>query len=145
MMTNLGWVCCTALLVAMPALGQTYCQGVKLTHSPSTIPTCCCPCVCIPTPSPPQRIKEQDNHGIAVWVKELSGPGRVAVLLVNHGNRVQDFALMFQKHLPDLHARWARTLHNPPPPPCLDRKPECVGWAASGECERNPGGCGTDE
>jgi hypothetical protein len=88
-----------------------------------------------------QRIKEQDNHGIAVWVKELSGPGRVAVLLVNHGNRVQDFALVFQKHLPDLHGRWARTLHNPPPPPCLDRKPECVGWAASGECERNPGKC----
>ena len=82
-----------------------------------------------------------DKGGVDVWVKPLTGSGRFALLLVNHAIEVVDFEVSWEKHLPDVNKAWARDQHFKPPSAekCEDKDKGCPGWAANGECERNPG------
>jgi hypothetical protein len=82
-----------------------------------------------------------NKDGVDLWVKPLTGNGRVAILMVNHAREVLDFEVSWEKHLPDANKAWAREQHFKPPvvESCVDKDRGCPGWAANGECERNPG------
>lgn len=77
------------------------------------------------------------DGSLQIWRKDLADHGH-ALLLLNSGTEAQDITVRWSRDLSDVARRWSKEM--PRVPECLDdpKMPDCVHWAADGECSRNP-------
>lgn len=84
-----------------------------------------------------QGYKVYGEAGVEVWVKPLSD-GTAAVLLFNTNASPRDITVDFKRDMAEVVKPWLRDI-KVAPPACQDKHAGCKDWAASGECEKNPG------